>query len=386
MAGCIAIPIEKDISIYKLQDIMKTTKPSLVFIKNNGENYEDYFHPDISERKIAFPKKDDDAAIISTTGTTGSPVLVSHTNRGMLSVTQNLVSGINLTEQTVLFTNIPFNLAAGYRRVLAALYCGATAIITNEPITLDSLRSYTQMYHITFLSLVSPTLAVLIDEMNSASRDIFSDITHVESATGFLSYDVIMKFHNYFPHITLYNVYGTTESGCVLINNTAENYNEGCIGKATCNAEVFLVDENNERITTPGKFGHIAVKGDMNMKGYYKKKGLTDKVLQNNILILNDIAYFDEEGYFYFVSRVGDIINVNGHKIIPTEVEQIAMQFQGVRDCVCVAKEDPHSGQIPILYVVCKDRENFDFDKMKDFLKTNLEPYRVPESIIRVQK
>ena len=120
------------------------------------------------------------------------------------------------------------------------------------------------------------------------------------------------------------------------------------------------------------------------MKEYYKKKGLTDKVLQNETLILNDIAYFDEQGYFYFVSRVGDIINVGGYKIIPTEIEQVAMQFEGVKDCACIAKDDVHYGQVPLLYIICEDKTNFDFAGLKAFLQENLESYRVPESIISI--
>lgn len=385
LAGCIAVPIEKDISVYKLHDIISSVKPVLVFIKNNGEKYDDYFKS-ASSKKIPFPKSDSDATIVSTTGTTGNPSLVIHTNKSMLAETQNLCEGTNITEETILFTNIPFHLAAGYRRVFAALYKGGTAVITDKSVTLETIGEYVKKYNVNRLSLVSIDVALLTKESNINNATLLSNIKCIESVTDVFPYDIIMKFHNLFPHITLYNIYGTTESGCLLINNMSKNFAEGCIGMPTCNSDVFVVDENNEPIDTAGKYGYVAVKGSMNMKGYYKKKALTDKVMHGDTIVLNDIVYFDEEGKFYFVSRVGDIINVKGNKIVPSEIERVASRFHGIKECVCTARDDENQGQVPILYIICEDENTFDFQNLKDYLENNLESYRVPQDIIPIKK
>ena len=370
LAGCIAVPIEKDISVYSLHNIIGSVKPVLVFIKNNGEVFDDYFKP-LPAKKITFPKKEND---------------VIHTNESMLAETQNLCEGTNMTEETVLFTNISFHLASGYRRVFAALYAGATAVVTDKSVSLQTLNEYQEKYNINHLSLISIDVALLTKEANQDSTELLSNIQYIESVTDVFPYDVIMKFHNLFPHIILYNIYGTTESGCLLINNMSDNFAEGCIGKPTYNSEIFLVDENGERINTPGKYGYVAVRGKMNMKGYYKKKALTNLVMHDDTIVLNDIVYFDENEDFYFVSRVGDIINVKGQKIVPTEIEKVALRFAGVLDCVCVAKDDLNYGQVPILYIICDSEDSFDFDGLRNFLQENLESYRIPQDIIPVTK
>ncbi|MGN1167918.1 MAG: class I adenylate-forming enzyme family protein [Lachnospiraceae bacterium] len=385
LAGCIAVPTEQDISIYKLHELLKAVKPVLIFWKDHGEKYEDYFTGTVPKR-IVFPKEDNEATIVSTTGTTGNPALVSHTNKSMLAETQNLCEGTKITEDTVLFTNILAHMAAGYRRVFAALYSGATAVVTDKSVSLKMLGEYSKNYKINHLSLISTDIKILTEEASSDKTEKLDHIKYVESATSTLFYDTILKFHNMFPNIILFNVYGTTESGCLLINNTSENFKDGCIGKPTCNAEVFVVDENGERIETPGKYGYVAARGNMNMKCYYRKKALTDKVLQGDTIVLNDIVYFDEAGDYYFVSRVGDVINVKGQKIIPGEIEKEAMRFGGIKECACVAKDDEQQGQVPVLYIVCEDEASFDFDKLKEYLKENLESYRVPQSIIPIEK
>lgn len=384
LAGMISVPIERNISIYKLQDILKATKPSLVFYKNTGEKYSEFFG-NTSDFKIRYPKADKVSSVVSTTGTTGNPVLVEHTNRSSAAAIENLVSGINIKEDTVLFSNVPFDLSAGYRRVLAALCVGATAVITYKPLNEEFLLEFFKEYNVNSISLLNTDMNFILDIKNEELKKYLCSVRFVETVAGSLSSVDICKFKSLYSNVTLYNVYGTTESGCLLINNTIENSADGCIGRPACNVEIKIVDENGEEITSPEKYGYICVKGDMNMAGYYRKKTLTEKVMNNGYITISDIAYFDEQGYYYFVSRVGDIIHIGGHKVVPLEIEKIASLFDGIDDCACGAEEDLKSGQIPVLYVKCQSKD-FDINRLRDYLKNNLEEYKMPQKIVKVDK
>ena len=383
--GCIVVPIEKNISIYKFQDIFKATKPKLVFMKNNGEDYNDFlqYDQDVSVN-IGLPKYDTVCSIASTTGTTGKPSLVTHTNRSMVATVENLSNGIGIDSNTVLFTNIPFDLASGYRRVMATLFRGGTVVTTHKAFSVDIVSDFNTKYHLSHNSLISYDLSLLCKSADSDYN--LEGIQYIESATGELPEDIITRFYRKFPNMVLYNVYGTTESGCILINNTRENYSVECLGKPSCNARICLIDENGTEITQSGKYGYVAVSGSMNMQGYYRKKDLTEQVTFGDKLVLNDIAYFDEDGYFYFVSRVGDIINVGGHKVTPSDVEKIALNFENIQDCACTAKDDPRYGQIPVLFVQFKEGYDEDTDKLETYLKKKLENYRIPKKIIPIKK
>lgn len=383
--GCIAIPFEKNISIYKFQDIFKMVKPKLVFMKNNGEDYHDYLQADTNPSfDSVFPEYDKICSIDSTTGTTGTPSFVTHTNRSMVATAENLAVGTHINSDTVLFTNIPFALASGYRRVIAVLMKGGTAVITHERFSIESISYFNERYHLSHLALISSDLSLLCNTVEGV--DALAGVQYIESATGELPEGIITRFYQKFSGIILFNVYGSTESGCILINNTREVFSEECLGKPSCNARICLIDENGNEITTPGKYGHVAVSGDMNMQGYYRKKDLTEQVMSGAKLILNDIAYFDENGYYYFVSRVGDIINVGGHKVNPTGIEKIALRFEKIEDCACVAKDDYEYGQIPVLFVQYKESSFPDTVELSDFLKKELEDYRIPREIIPIKK
>lgn len=381
--GCIAVPIEKNISIYKLQDIITTTRPKLIFMKNNGESYDDYFNV-ATTSPFTEPKDDAIISITCTTGTTGKPSLITHTNTSSYATAQNLSSGIDINPDTVIYTNIPFYLAAGYRRVFAALYMGATIITSNTLLSIEDIKDYSIKYNVSHMSLVCTDISKLIKEIDDSS--LFSNLRVVESAAGELSPSVTTSFYQVLPNTVLYNVYGTTEAGCLLVNNTRENHAENCLGKPTVNTTLHLIDENGFTITEPGKYGYVAVSGDMTMNGYYKKKELTEQVKSNNRLILKDIVYFDENGYYYFVSRVGDIINVMGHKVTPSRIEKMAMTFGGIKDCACVGKKDNSFGQVPVLYIECHDQNSFNTDELKEYLGNNLESYSVPREVIIIDK
>lgn len=383
--GAIAVPIEKNISIYKLQDILKATKPTLVFMKNNGESYNNFLNGTVPSGNISFPKSDAAAAVIATTGTTGKPVLVTHTNKSLLAEAQNLSNGTNIDSNTVLFANIPFNLALGYRRVFAMLYAGATAVLTHKPLTLKLLGNYIKKYGINYLTIVHSKMNSLLGIKDPGLKLAFQQLKAVETMAGSVTAPQIHSFCRQYPQTSLYNVYGATESGCLLINEMSTNPLENCLGKPTLHAEVFIVDENGAKVESPNQYGYIAVKGNMNMSGYYHKKALTEKVMQSDYIILNDIGYFDHEGYFYFVSRVGDIIDVGGHKIAPSDIEQAALAYEGITDCACAAQNIQDNIQIPVLYIVSSNID-FDISKLQNYLELHLESYKVPKEIIPIEK
>lgn len=385
LAGMVAVPIERNISIYRLQDILKTTKPVLVFMKNNGESFDEFFKGEAAEGKIKYPKAAAAASIISTTGTTGNPVLVTHTNKSLVAESQNLSEGIQLAQDSVLFTNISFDLAAGYRRVFAALRLGATAVITSRHLSEEMLWQCFDRFPISHISVVNANLDFFLHIENEKLKAAIGKLKSLETVSGSIDALQIRSFHRLYPEAVLYNVYGTTESGCLIYNNTHENPMENCLGRPAVNVTIEIVDENGQLVEQPGKYGYVMVKGSMNMAGYFHKKTLTEKVMPGDYIIMNDIVYFDEQGYYYFVSRVGDIIDVDGHKVLPTEIEKVASEYEGVTDCACAGEKSPHYGDMPVLYVVC-DEETFDFDKFKNYLETHLEDYKVPGAIRSIDK
>ena len=156
-----------------------------------------------------------------------------------------------------------------------------------------------------------------------------------------------------------------------------------CIGKPMPNAEILIVDDDKRLISSSkDHLGLIACKGDVNMLEYVNSPELTRDVLRGGIVYNNDIGYIDEEGFVYIIGRKGDVINVGGLKVAPTEVEEAALAFDGIDECICVALPDRISGFVPkLLYVAAQD---LDLPALSRFLSARLEGYKVPKAFERV--
>lgn len=381
--ACIVLPLEKNISLYHLQEILKSQKPAMVFSRHTGEISDDFFSASGGhELPEDEPLAETPAAIISTTGTTGKPVTIVHTNKSMLSTAVTYLSRVPMTESCIVYTAVPFHLAGGFRRVLAALYVGATSVISDCPLSIETISDAIHTYHINFLCTVNSDISTLFKGEKEQTIAISEQIRIVETYAGRLTAATVMRFYQSYPHSVLYNVYGTTESGCLLVNNTAENPSDSCIGKPTELADIRLVDENGQPVTQPGKYGYFTVQGPMNMREYYKRKALTKQVLTDGVLKINDIGYFDENGYYYYVSRVGDIMNVNGYTIVPDDIETVAADYPYIEDCACTCVEVSDIGQLPVLYVVTKD--GYNKKDFLDFLMSHMEAYKIPAAIREV--
>jgi acyl-CoA synthetase (AMP-forming)/AMP-acid ligase II len=122
----------------------------------------------------------------------------------------------------------------------------------------------------------------------------------------------------------------------------------------------------------------------MNMQGYYNEPKLTAQIVQGEYIYTNDIGYYDEDGYLYMIGRQDDVINIGGLKIAPTEVEDVALRFEGIAECACFAVEDRMGGSIPKLVVVMKQQMPFDASAIQQFLGQYLETFKVPKRIEQI--
>jgi acyl-coenzyme A synthetase/AMP-(fatty) acid ligase len=119
----------------------------------------------------------------------------------------------------------------------------------------------------------------------------------------------------------------------------------------------------------------------MNMNGYWKNEKLTAEVLVNGFVLTNDIGFVDEDGYLYVIGRRDDVINFNGIKISPSEIEDVVIQFPGIAECACVGVPDPVAGQIPKLFVVLEEERTLDMEYFLQFLNAHIDGTKMPKGV-----
>src|SRR5207247_11420402 len=130
-----------------------------------------------------------------------------------------------------------------------------------------------------------------------------------------------------------------------------------------------------------GEAGEICVRGPQVMAGYSQRPDESATVLgADGFLHTGDIGVMDAKGFIRIVDRKKDMIIVSGFKVSPNEIEQVVMMLPRVLECAVVGVPDPHSGEVPKVYVVKKDPQLTEQDVL-EHCRRELTGYKRPKSV-----
>ena len=405
LSGGIVTSLEKNISDFGVMDVIEQIHADAIITDNNI--YRERF-PDIKiiekrnvleKRKNSlienynniFPKSEDSADILFTTGTTGHSKGVEITHRALVATAENLISGCRYNKDTVLVAPGPLNHANAIRKLYTTLINGSTIYILNGMLNLKSFfdaLNYTNGK----VSCCLPPSAIRTILQNTGDKlgEYADKIDFIESATSPLPEVDKNKLCSLLPRARLYNLYGASETGSVCMYDYNEySGKENCVGFALPNTKVIIVDDNRNEIRS-SKFntGFIACIGDTNMIGYVGDLELTKNTIQNGTVYTNDVGYIDQEGFIYVTGRNGDIINVGGVKVNPVEVESAALLY-GIEDCICIGVDDPVTDKALKLLIKESSTNHINIKELRGFLSKKLEMSKVPrkyEIVDRIER
>ena len=140
--------------------------------------------------------------------------------------------------------------------------------------------------------------------------------------------------------------YGSAECSPIFINSSTDRQKRGSVGMPVEGREVRLrsLDSNIDDNATEGE---LLVRGSGMLSAYYNPWRYPDEFLQDGWLPTGDIARRDEDGYYWIIGRIKEIINVGGTKVFAGELEEIISRHPGVEDCVVFGVADPRFGEVP---------------------------------------
>ena len=180
---------------------------------------------------------------------------------------------------------------------------------------------------------------------------------------------------------TLIEGYGLTETAPAATANPL-NLGEysGSIGVPMPSTDIELRDDADRPVAL-GEAGEICVRGPQVMAGYWQRPDESAKVLgADGFLHTGDIGVMDAKGFIRIVDRKKDMIIVSGFKVFPNEIEQVVAMHPGVLECAVVGVPDPHSGEVPKVYVVKKDPQLTEQDIL-EHCRRELTGYKRPKYV-----
>ena len=177
--------------------------------------------------------------------------------------------------------------------------------------------------------------------------------------------------------------YGLSEASPVTHCNPVFGRRKlGSIGLPFPDMEAMIVDiETGEKEMPVGETGELVVKGPQVMKGYWNKPDETAHALRGGWLHTGDIARMDEEGYFFIVDRIKDMIKTVGENVYPREVEEVLFTHPKVKDVVVVGLPDGFKGEKIKAYIVLKEGVTADSTEIIQYCREQLSKFKVPKEV-----
>jgi acyl-coenzyme A synthetase/AMP-(fatty) acid ligase len=235
-------------------------------------------------------------------------------------------------------------------------------------------------------------LQILIEQTKNNPQKLLGTLQSIVMATMLIPKDMKISLLKELPDTDIYNCYGSTEStGIININYKIKKDKLNSIGIAAPGVQIKIIDnEFNDIKSSIDNFGSLAVSGDMVMKGYWKDEALTCKTIVHGWLLMNDMAYIDDDGYVFLMGRSDDVINMGGKKISPFVIEEAVKSFGGIKECCCISVDDPQKilGKVPVVFVSLStnDKRSYDEKSLYDHLKRHLEKYALPYKILVIDE
>jgi long-chain acyl-CoA synthetase len=330
------------------------------------------------------PLGHDDLAFLQYTGgTTG-------VSKGAMLLHRNVIAALLQykiwlrpaagNERAIIITALPlYHIFSLTVNCLNMMVIGGQNILITNPRDIPGFVKELAKHKFTMISGVNTLFNALLNNPDFAKLDF----SHLRFALGggMAVQKAVAERWKQVTGTTLIEGYGLTETAPAATANPLDlKEYSGSIGVPMPSTDIELRDDNDHAVPL-GEAGEICIRGPQVMAGYWQRPDETAKVLgTDGFLHTGDIGIMDAKGFIRIVDRKKDMIIVSGFKVFPNEIEQVVAMLPGVLECAVVGVPDPHSGEVPKVYVVKKDPQLTEQDVL-EHCRRELTGYKRPKYV-----
>ena len=328
-----------------------------------------------------------------TSGTTGMPKIVLHDFIHPIGHIVTAHYWQRLTDEGLHLTVAESGWAkCGWGKIYGQWICGVCLFVYDmDRFVPHNLLKMLEKYQVTSFC-APPTIYRFLIKEDLSGYDL-SSIKRADTAGEPLNPEVYYQFRK-LTGLDIIEGFGQTETTVLCANFEWIKPKPGSMGKPSPLYDIDIVDDNG-RTCPSGVEGRIVIKNlDKGLppglfKGYYRDEEVTRKVWNNGTYDTGDVAWKDEDGYFWFVGRSDDVIKCSGYRIGPFEVESALMEHPSVLECAITAVPDPVRGQVVKATIVLakgwKPGEEL-IKTLQNHVKKVTAPYKYPRIIEFVEE
>ena len=324
------------------------------------------------------------AALQYTGGTTGvsKGVMLTHANLGYNAQQARAILHTIKDSGEIMLGLLPFFHIYGLTVcVNFGTLIGATLVPMAKFVPLDVLKTIHRKKPTIFPCAPSIFIA-LLQQKNLHKYDL-SSVRYCVSGSAPMPVPIMEKFNSVSNGANIIEGFGLTEASPIThLNPLRGNSKNGSIGLPFPDTDAAIVDMEVGSLPLPvGKIGELVVRGPQVMRGYWKRPDETASVLRNGWLYTGDIAYMDEEGYFFIVDRKKDLIITGGYNVYPREIDEVLHEHPAIKEAVSVGITHKTRGEIIKAYIVLHEGQTLTKADVIAFCKEKLANFKVPKQV-----
>lgn len=317
---------------------------------------------------------DDRMIMVHTSGSTSAPKGVIHQHGQLIGHLANLNRLRGLDAGTKLFSNSPMFWIGGLGyNLVGVLEAGATLLCSAAADPADTL-DFIERERPELTNGFVASVAALVAHPSFAARDftsIRSGNLHPLSPPGIRPADPELR----------HNMLGMTETGSVCLMDPDESdqpeHRRGSFGRPVPDLAARVVDDESLTDVAPGRMGELWFRGPSLMEGYDGRER-SEVFTPDQWFRTGDVFTVDEDGFFYFHGRRGDMIKTAGANVSPKEVEAALREVTGGLASMVIGLPDEERGQVVAAIVMADPADAPDVDVLRTALRQRLSAYKVP--------
>jgi len=391
MLGAIAVPVDPKMPAARVRWIADQADAKLILVEaaQSDDSRELAFDRLLTAAStpttLTFPRPDELADMLFTTGSTGEPKGVMLSHRAILAAARNINLFIGNRHDDVEVVPLPLSHSFGLGRMRCNLLAGGTLVLVGGFSFPGVLFKAIEENAATGLASAPAGLEILLKVGGDRLARYARQLRYVEIGSAPMAETSRLRLMHLLPATRICMHYGLTEaSRCAFIEFHADSAHLDSIGRPSPNVDLAIWDDRGNEVAA-GITGRIMVKGAMASEGYWNNAAATEAAFFGEWLYTGDYGHRDGDGYFYLDAREKELINVGGRKVSPNEVEAEIQKFEGIDACACIGIADPAGITGETVWACLVTSRGIDEAALVEALRQTLEPYKVPTNFLYIE-
>ncbi|MBI2953853.1 MAG: acyl-CoA synthetase [Chloroflexi bacterium] len=328
-------------------------------------------------------RRDDLATAFFTSGTTGMPKGCMHLNLTLMGAAVAIKEVVGGTRPDDIATGSPaLGFTYGYaHNLLFPLYGGIPTVLIEGRATAERMLETVQKYRATIFNTAPAAFNQMLNIPDAEKKYDLSSVRVTMSGAAPLLPHTVQNWKARFGADIL-NTMGASETLSPYLSNWRPESKPGSLGHPYPGWEAKIIDDKGDEVP-PGTPGRLAIRGIAAIM-YWSNPEKEKEAIENGWSLTGDLAYKDEDGCFWHMSRGDDVIKSRGYRISPGEIEDALLEHPAVFESAVIGAPDDIQGERVKAFVVLKERVEPTAqlaEELKQFVRARLAPYMAPGEV-----